>query len=451
MQLTPPNVPTVAFLHLGCEKNLVDTEHMMGLLAKKGYGISSQTDTAELVVVNTCSFIEQAREESVQALVKLADEGKEIIIAGCLAQHFQMELLESIPEAKAIVGTGDYQNIVEVLDRVRTGNRVNAVSNNPTFVADELLPRYRTTGRHIAYLKVAEGCNYRCAFCIIPKLRGDQRSRPIESIVNEAHQLADEGVKELILISQITTNYGLDLYGRPYLAELLRALGEVDIPWIRIHYAYPTGLTPAVIAAYREVPNILPYLDLPLQHSHPEVLRAMNRPWQSDVNNFLLNRIRDQLPGAVLRTSLIVGFPGEKQSHFDHLCSFIEHQKFDHVGVFSFSKEEGTPAANLPNQVAQNIAEARKDKIISIQQPISEAKNQACIGRKVDVLIERKDIETNQLIGRCSRFAPEIDGEVRLDYDQTDSNLKEGMMVPALITGSDLYDLTGEVLGFKSI
>ena len=308
-----PTKPTVAFAHLGCEKNRVDTEHMVGLLAEAGYGVSTDERDAAVVVVNTCSFIQDAREESVRTLVGLAEQGKELIIAGCLAQHFQEELLESIPEAKAIVGTGDYQHIVDVLQRVEAGERVNQVSAVPTFVGDEHLPRQRTTDQAVAFLKVAEGCDYRCAFCIIPKLRGDQRSRPIESIVAEAHQLAEQGVQELILISQITTNYGLDLYGKPKLAELLRALGEVEIPWIRVHYAYPTGLTPDVLAAYREVPNVLPYLDLPLQHSHPDVLRAMNRPWQADVNERLLDQIREQLPDAVLRTTLIVGFPGETE------------------------------------------------------------------------------------------------------------------------------------------
>ncbi|MFM7266312.1 MAG: radical SAM protein, partial [Cyanobium sp.] len=234
-----PSRPSIAFAHLGCEKNRVDTEHMLGLLAEAGYAVSADESQASVVVVNTCSFIQDARTESVRTLVELAEQGKELIIAGCLAQQFREELLESLPEARAIVGTGDYQHIVDVLRRVEAGERVHQVSDVPTFVADEHLPRYRTTSEAVAYLKVAEGCDYRCAFCIIPRLRGDQRSRPIESIVAEAKALAAQGVQELILISQITTNYGLDLYGRPRLAELLRALGEVEIPWIRVHYAYP--------------------------------------------------------------------------------------------------------------------------------------------------------------------------------------------------------------------
>ena len=438
--------PTVAFAHLGCEKNRVDTEHMLGLLAEAGYGVSSDESDANLVVVNTCSFIQDAREESVRTLVGLAEQGKELIIAGCLAQHFQDELLESIPEAKAIVGTGDYQHIVEVLQQVEAGERVNRVSETPTFVADENLPRYRTTGEAVAYLKVAEGCDYRCAFCIIPHLRGNQRSRTIESIVAEAHQLAAQGVQELILISQITTNYGLDLYGKPRLADLLKALGDVEIPWIRVHYAYPTGLTPSVLAAYRDVPNVLPYLDLPLQHSHPEVLRAMNRPWQADVNERLLDQIREQLPDAILRTTLIVGFPGETEAQFEHLAGFLERQRFDHVGIFTFSPEDGTAAATLPNSVPDEIAIARKDKLMTLQQPISAARNASWIGKTVDVLVEQHNPSTGEMIGRCSRFAPEVDGEVLVHPGDNGLQVNPGTMVPVQITGADIYDLTGRVV-----
>ena len=445
---TKPTVkPTVAFAHLGCEKNRVDTEHMLGLLTQAGYGVSSDESDANVVVVNTCSFIQDAREESVRTLVGLAEQGKELIIAGCLAQHFQEELLDSLPEAKAIVGTGDYQHIVEVLQRVEAGERVNRVSQTPTFVGDENLPRYRTTGEAVAYLKVAEGCDYRCAFCIIPHLRGDQRSRTIESIVAEAHQLAAQGVQELVLISQITTNYGLDLYGRPRLADLLRALGEVEIPWIRVHYAYPTGLTPDVIAAYRDVPNVLPYLDLPLQHSHPEVLRAMNRPWQADVNERLMDQLREQLPDAVLRTTLIVGFPGETEDQFEHLAGFLERQRFDHVGVFTYSAEEGTAAAKLPNPVPADIAIARKDRLMSLQQPISAEANSRWVGRTVDVLIEQHNPSTGAMIGRCARFAPEVDGEVQVQPRADGLQAAPGTMVPVRITGADIYDLTGEIVG----
>ena len=438
---------TVAFAHLGCEKNRVDTEHMLGLLAEAGYGVSADEADASVVVVNTCSFIQEAREESVRTLVELAEQGKELIIAGCLAQHFQEELLESLPEAKAIVGTGDYQHIVSVLERVEAGERVNQVSANPTFVGDEHLPRYRTTSEAVAYLKVAEGCDYRCAFCIIPHLRGDQRSRPIASIVAEAQQLAAQGVQELVLISQISTNYGLDLAGKPQLAELLRALGEVEIPWVRVHYAYPTGLTSEVLAAYREVPNVLPYLDLPLQHSHPEVLRAMNRPWQADVTAGVLGRIREQLSDAVLRTTFIVGFPGETEEHFQHLLDFVAEQRFDHVGVFTFSAEEGTPAAELPDQVPHGIALERKDRLMALQQPIAAALNAAWVGKVVDVLIEQENPSSGEMLGRCARFAPEVDGEVRVSPGEGGLCAAPGTLVKVRITGADTYDLLGVVVG----
>ncbi|CAK6701532.1 30S ribosomal protein S12 methylthiotransferase RimO [Synechococcus sp. BA-124 BA4] len=443
--------PTVAFAHLGCEKNRVDTEHMLGLLAQAGYGISADERDASVVVVNTCSFIQDARQESVRTLVELAEQGKELIIAGCLAQHFREELLESLPEARAIVGTGDYQHIVDVLERVEAGERVNRVSDVPTFVGDEHLPRYRTTSEAVAFLKVAEGCDYRCAFCIIPRLRGDQRSRTIDSIVAEAHQLAAQGVQELILISQITTNYGLDLYGKPQLAELLRALGEVEIPWIRVHYAYPTGLTPEVLRAYREVPNVLPYLDLPLQHSHPDVLRAMNRPWQTGVTTDLLGRIRDQLPDAVLRTTFIVGFPGETEDHFEHLLRFVEEQRFDHVGVFTFSPEDGTAAVELPDPVPAEVAIERRNRLMAAQQPIAAERNASWVGRIVDVLIEQENPSTGEMIGRCARFAPDVDGEVRVSPGPGGLCASPGTMVPVRLTASTPYDLQGEVVGARAM
>ncbi|MEB3325825.1 MAG: 30S ribosomal protein S12 methylthiotransferase RimO [Cyanobacteriota bacterium] len=443
--------PTVAFAHLGCEKNRVDTEHMLGLLAEAGYGVSADERDATVVVVNTCSFIEDARRESVRTLVELAEQGKQLIIAGCLAQHFQEELLAALPEARAIVGTGDYQHIVSVLRRVESGERVNQVSAVPTYVADERVPRLRTTSEAVAYLKVAEGCDYRCAFCIIPRLRGDQRSRPVASIVAEAQALAEQGVKELILISQITTNYGLDLHGKPQLADLLRQLGKVEIPWIRVHYAYPTGLTPEVLAAFREVSNVLPYLDLTLQHSHPEILRAMNRPWQAEVTGGLLKRVREQLPGAVLRTTFIVGYPGETETHFQHLLDFVGEQRFDHVGVFTFSPEEGTPAAELPDAVPQAVALERKDRLMALQQPIAAACNAACVGTIGDVLIEQIHPTTGAMIGRSARFAPDVDGEVHVHPGPGGVVAAPGQLVPVRITAAHTYDLEGELIGAEAL
>ena len=437
---TKTEKPTIAISHLGCEKNRIDTEHMLGLLVAAGYQVDSNEDLAEYVIVNTCSFIQAAREESVRTLVELAEANKKIVIAGCMAQHFQAQLLEEIPEAVAVVGSGDYNKIVEVIQRAETGERVEQVSAEPTYIADETTPRYRTTPEAVAYLRVAEGCDYRCAFCIIPHLRGNQRSRSIESIVAEAKQLAAEGVQEIILISQITTNYGLDLYGKPQLAELLRALGKVDVPWIRMHYAYPTGLTSDVIEAIQDVPNILPYLDLPLQHSHPEILRAMNRPWQGQVNDKIIERIKTALPEATLRTTFIVGFPGETEEHFQHLVEFALRHDFDHVGVFTFSPEEGTPAYNLPNQLSQSVMDERRDRLMRVQQPISLKKNQAEVGKWVDVLLEQENPETGELIGRSARFSPSVDGLV---YVQGDARL--GSMARVKITDADVYDLYGTV------
>lgn len=433
--------PTIAVSHLGCEKNRIDTEHMLGLLVQAGYGVDADEEQADYVIVNTCSFIEAAREESVQTLVDLADADKKIIITGCMAQHFQTELLEELPEAVAVVGTGDYHKIVEVVRRAEQGDRVVEVSPEPTYIADETVPRYRTTTEGVAYLRVAEGCNYRCAFCIIPHLRGNQRSRSIESIVTEARQLADQGVQEIILISQITTNYGVDLYGEPRLAELLHALGQVNIPWIRMHYAYPTGLAPKVIEAIQTTPNVLPYLDLPLQHSHPDVLRAMNRPWQGRVNDEIIENLKTALPEAVLRTTLIVGFPGETNAHFEHLLNFVKRHKFDHLGVFTYSPEEGTPAYDLPNPVPEAVKQARRDALMQVQQPISLGQNQKSIGQVVSVLIEQENPQTGQLIGRSARFAPEVDGLV---YVQGQARL--GSMVPVQITGADVYDLYGHAI-----
>ena len=433
--------PTIAISHLGCEKNRIDTEHMLGLLVNAGYGVDSNEELADYVIVNTCSFIEAARQESVKTLVELAEAKKKIVITGCMAQHFQEQLLEELPEAVAIVGTGDYHKIVDVIERAERGERVKEITAEPTYIADETTPRYRTTTEGVAYLRVAEGCDYRCAFCIIPHLRGNQRSRTIESIVAEAQQLASQGVKEIILISQITTNYGLDIYGKPKLAELLRALGKVDIPWIRMHYAYPTGLTADVIAAIQETANVLPYLDLPLQHSHPEILRAMNRPWQGQINDGIMERLKIALPSAVFRTTFIVGFPGETQEHFQHLLEFTQRHKFDHVGVFTFSREEGTPAYNLPNQIPAAVMTERRNRLMELQQPISFQKNQQEVGKIVDVLIEQENPQGGELIGRSGRFSPEVDGQV---YVKGEARL--GTIVKVAIQSADAYDLYGQVI-----
>jgi ribosomal protein S12 methylthiotransferase len=432
--------PSVAILHLGCEKNRVDTEHMLGILGQAGYTIAEDETEADYVIVNTCSFIEAARQESVRTLMDLAVEGKRLVIAGCMAQHFQQTLLDEIPEAVALVGTSDYHQIAQVMDRVQQGERVNGITQSRDFIADETLPRFRTTHTPVAYLRVAEGCDYRCGFCIIPHLRGNQRSRSIESIVTEAQGLAAEGVRELILISQITTNYGLDRYGKPYLAELIAALAEVEIPWIRMLYAYPTGLTPQVLAAIQASPNLLPYLDLPLQHSHPEILRAMNRPWQGQVNDRVIESLKAALPEAVLRTTLIVGFPGETEAHFEHLLEFVDRHQFDHLGVFTFSREEGTAAYELPQQVPHDIALERQDRLMRLQQGISFRRHRAQVGRILPVLLEQENPVTGEFLGRSPRFAPEVDGVVHVRGSGSLNSL-----VPVRITHAEPYDLFGQI------
>ena len=434
------NKPTIAMSHLGCEKNRIDSEHMLGLLAQSGYQIDSNEELADYVIVNTCSFIQDAREESVRTLVELAEADKKIVITGCMAQHFKGELLEELPEAVAVVGSSDYHKIVEVIERTETGERVEEITEEPVYIADETVPRYRTTTEGVAYLRVAEGCDYRCAFCIIPHLRGNQRSRSIESIVAEAKSLASQGVKEIVLISQITTNYGVDIYGKPMLAKLLTELGKVDVPWIRIHYAYPTGLTPEVISAIRDTPNVLPYLDLPLQHSHPEILRSMNRPWQGMVNDAIIERIKQELPEAVLRTTFIVGFPGETDAHFQHLLEFVKRHRFNHVGVFTFSPEEGTPAYSMDDRVDPEISNSRRDLLMQAQQPIAAAHNNSYIGKRLDVLIEQEHPGSGELIGRSAQFAPDVDGLV---YVRGEASL--GSIVSVDITAADVYDLYGEV------
>ncbi len=434
------NKPTIAISHLGCEKNRIDSEHMLGLLTEAGYQVDSDEALADYVIVNTCSFIGDARQESIDTLLDLAQADKKIIVTGCMVQHDFIQgnnLLDDLPEAVAAVGTGDYHKIVDVINQVEAGKRVREISANPTFIADEFLPRYRTTTEAVAYLRIAEGCDYGCAFCIIPQLRGKQRSRPIESIVAEAKQLASQGVQELILISQITTNYGLDLYGEPKLAELLRALGQVDIPWIRIHYAYPTGLTDKVLRAMQETPNVLPYLDLPLQHSHPEILKAMNRPAQGRVNDAIIERVKQAIPDAVLRTTFIVGFPGETDEYFEHLVQFVERHEFDHVGVFAFSPEEESSAFHLPDPVDPEVMEERRFHLMEeIQKPISTRKNRACLGQTVDVLIEQENPDQGLFMGRSARFAPDVDGVV---YVLGDASL--GSIIPVTIRDSDDYNL----------
>jgi ribosomal protein S12 methylthiotransferase len=436
--MTKP-LPHVAFVHLGCEKNRVDTEHMMGLLDKAGFTLVPSTDSAEFVVVNTCSFIASAREQGVQVLCELEASGKKTIITGCMAQHFREELLKEIPTAMGLVGTGDYGSIVEVLQRAMQGERVAKVSDEPSYVADENVPRIRTSNKSVGWLRVAEGCDCSCAFCIIPQLRGKQRSRSMESILAEAKQMADDGVQEIILVAQNTTNYGVDLYGRAALPELLEKLVNVDVPWIRVHYCYPTGMTPAFLNAMASNPKILPYFDIPLQHTHPDILKAMQRPFQEKHTRGVVAAIREKFPDAAIRSTFIVGFPGEKPQHFEHLLEFIKEGLIDHVGVFTYSDEEGSASYEFKGKVGKGVAEKRRDAIMTAQQTVSRARNAAWVGKEVDVLIEGVSEDDNSIwVGRSARFAPDVDGVV---YVRGDARV--GKIVRVRITDSDIYDLHG--------
>lgn len=438
------HLPQVAFVHLGCEKNRVDTEHMMGLAQQAGFCVvpEEQHAHAEFVVVNTCSFIAAAREQGVRVLCELEAQGKKTVITGCMAQHFKDELMKEIPTAMALVGTGDYASIVDVLKRAAQGERVTRISDTPTYVADENVPRMRTSNTAVGWLRVAEGCDCNCAFCIIPNLRGKQRSRPMESIVAEAQRMAAEGVQEIILISQNTTNYGFDLYDEPMLPELLKRLSQVDVPWIRVHYCYPTGISAEFLDAMASSPKILPYFDIPLQHSHSDILKAMYRPWQEKFSRGILRSIRDKFPEATIRSTFIVGFPGEKTQHFEHMLEFVKEGLLDHVGVFTYSDEEEAAAHAFKGKVGKAVAEKRRDAIMSAQQAVSRARNAQWVGREVDVLIEAvSQDDAAAFVGRSARFAPEVDGVVYVK-----GKTAIGKIARVRITDSDIYDLHGEVV-----
>lgn len=444
-----PSKPSIAVTHLGCEKNRVDTEHMMGLLDTAGFDLTPNRANADYVVVNTCSFIASAREEAIRVITELEAQGKKVIIAGCLAQQYKSELLKELPTAMAVVGTGDYKDIVAVVDEVHAGKRVTKVSKEPTYLANEEVPRATTTTAPVGWLRVAEGCDFRCSFCIIPKLRGKHRSRSIESVLSEAREFAARGTKELILVSQNTTSYGVDLYGKPSLPDLVSRLAEVDIPWIRIHYAYPTGVTAELLEAMAANRRVVPYFDIPLQHAHPDILKGMKRPYQKKFTTKLITDIRDAFPNAVIRTTFIVGFPGEKREHFNYLLDFVREMEFDHVGVFCYSPEEESSSFKLAGHVREQTKEHRRDALMAAQQSISLKKNRAFIGKTVDVLIEGVEPSTKRKtltksparhIGRSPRFAPEVDGMVYVT-----GKAKVGEIVPVRILDASVYDLYGEV------
>ncbi len=436
---------TVSLVSLGCPKNLVDSEVIAGLLAKAGYSIVPSPSKAQVIIVNTCSFIQDATEEAIDTILQLArykERGRcrLLVVAGCLPQRYGRSLEREFPEVDLFIGTGDFQNLPEIL----SGNQKERIFlSKPSFLYDEETPRILSTPPFYAYLKIAEGCSNRCTFCTVPKIRGPYRSREMRSILTEARQLVDQGVREIILVAQDTTAYGRDLRNGSNLERLLEGLCGVEkLRWIRILYSYPRPdfFTEGLLKLLAREEKICPYLDLPIQHIDDEILKRMGRrSTRKDIYD-LLEKIRAAVPEISLRTSVIVGFPGEKERHFRALLDFVEEAQFDHLGAFTYSAEEGTPASKLRGRIPQPVKEERLGILMALQRKISLKKHRTMVGRRVEVLVEKKDRRRNLWVGRLKTQAPEIDGSVLLR-----GNAKEGTWLEARITKALPYDLIGEI------
>ncbi|MBC7753739.1 MAG: 30S ribosomal protein S12 methylthiotransferase RimO [Moraxellaceae bacterium] len=444
----------VHFISLGCPKNLVDSEIMAGTLIKDGYQVVAEAEEADTVIVNTCGFIEESKKESIQRIFDMSalkEEGKikKVVVAGCLTQRYKSDLVDSLPEADLFVGSGEFQNIGQILKSHDEGNKTKTFFNLPTYLQEETTPRVNSQPRHRAYLKISEGCMKRCAFCAIPLIRGNLQSRTIQNVVNEAKLLVAGGVKELIIISHDFTDYGFDLTRKNAEAkesplELLKALNEVDgAEWIRLLYLYPDGITDEMIDLIKNSKKLVKYFDMPLQHISNEVLKTMNRKMTRAEIEEALHKIRTNIPEAVIRTQFIVGFPGETEEQFEELLAFIAEQKFDRVGCFQYSPEESTPGGKMPNQIDEATKQRRFEAVMEVQQNISRDKHRAFIGRTVEVLVEGYSEETDLLLqGRTSQQAPEIDGIVLIN----DGQAQVGDLVKVRITDSMEYDLIGEIV-----
>ncbi|MEC0135975.1 30S ribosomal protein S12 methylthiotransferase RimO [Paenibacillus macerans] len=437
----------VKIVTLGCEKNLVDSEIMSGLIDRRGYSLVDDRDDATVIIVNTCGFIDAAKEESVNTILELAElkesgKLKALIVSGCLTQRYKQALMEEMPEIDGIVGTGDFHNITQIVDEAVKGKRPVYVGN-PVFNYEQVLPRKLSTARYTAYVKIAEGCDNNCTFCSIPLMRGKFRSRSIESIVEEVKGMAAQGVKEFSLIAQDSTNYGTDLYGDYKLPELLDRVSRVDgVEWVRLHYAYPGFFTDELIDMIASNPKICKYVDMPLQHSEDAILKRMRRPGRNRDIRELIAKIRSRIPDVSLRTSLIVGFPGETEEDFERLCDFVREIKFDRLGVFTYSQEEDTPASRLPDQVAEDVKEWRANTLMEIQRTVANENSGKYIGKVLDVLVERYDGRSDVYVGRSQFDAPEIDGEVFV----TNCSGNIGDIAKVRITHAFEYDLTGEAV-----
>lgn len=437
----------IALESLGCSKNLVDAEIMMGILNRKGYKLVGEFEEADIILVNTCGFIESAKQESIDTILDLAqlkENGnlKLLIVTGCLAQRYAKELQAEIPEIDAIVGTGSYQQIDEIIANLEKENNIVSL-NDIEFAYNEDLPRYVTTPEYMAYLKIGEGCDNHCTYCIIPKLRGRYRSRKMEDIIKEAKDLASKGVKELVVIAQDTTKYGLDLYGEVKLPQLLEELAQIDgIKWIRIMYSYPESITEELVKVIKKYDNICNYFDMPIQHASNKVLKLMNRHTTKEDIKSKVEMIRKYIPDATLRTTIIVGFPGETDEDFNELVEFAKDMKFDRLGAFAYSREEDTPADKLPNHLDEDVKLQRRDQLMLVQQEISQNLNAQKIDNKYEVLIEEQ-IEDKVYIGRTQGDAEEIDSIV---YVKSENQLEIGSFVKVKINNALEYDLMGDVV-----
>ncbi len=434
------------FISLGCAKNLVDTETMLGILQQHGVSLTTNPAEADILIVNTCAFIQSAKEESITTLLNMADykDGgrcRSLIVAGCLGERYPQELLDEMPEADAIVGTGAWDRIMEAVDESLKGHRV--VLKGKDLIYSAKTPRIRTTPAYSAYVKIAEGCDHRCAFCAIPMIRGRYISRSIEDICEEVHNLTEQGVKEINLIAQDTTNYGNDLYGQPSLARLLKEIvKEPKLQWVRVLYCYPRSFTDELIEVIASEPKICNYVDLPLQHANNNVLRRMRRGDTKESIIELLKKIRNRIPGVAIRSTFMVGFPGETEAEYQELRDFLKEQHFDRVGVFTYSQEEGTAAGDMPDQVPEEVMQERYHELMSLQSMISQNMNEAMEGKELDVLVEGRDEELENIaVGRSYREAPEVDGQA---YIEGDTCSQPGDMVHVRVIQGFTYDIAVE-------
>ena len=430
----------IALLNHGCAKNLVDSELMLGLLAQRGHQITLDEKDADIVVVNTCSFIHDAEKESVQSILQMVQDGKKVIVTGCLPQKYKGELKKAIPEIAGMIGTSDIKEIIDVVDKI-TGDKkdyAEHVSEKPEYIYPENIERQQITVGSSSYIKIADGCNYHCGYCIIPQLRGEYHSRTIENILEEANSLVKKGVTELVLIAQDTTSYGIDLYGKQMLPKLLEELNKIEgLGWIRIMYAYPTQVSDELIDAIARLDKVVKYIDLPLQHCNTEILQAMRRPVMD--YEVLVKKIRNRIPNVAIRTAFIVGYPGETDEQFEELYDFVKRVKFEKVGVFEYSREKNTVSYSMDSQVPAKIKKQRHKKLMTLQKKISREVNAAYIGQILPCIVEGFT-DDGLILMRSQHDAPEIDGMV---YAESKESVVPGDIVNVLINRADDYDLFG--------